>query len=139
MEYNELHIKVIQDTRREVDSWIISPKPISETEHLLTAHYDVLDMFLCWQPLIVVENTESLGRNTARVSKNAALITPQHLTPPYDIILINTYALNILEGKTITDKLAQLVDFYLDREQRHFLIDTLTQMQQKRLFMVSVC
>ena len=140
MAYNEMYIKVVQDTRREIESWFFSPNPITETNHLLDAHYDVLDMFLCQQPLIVVDKCSGLsGKGVAKVSQKAAIISPEQLTPPYELILVNTYALNLLEGKTITEQFANLVDFYVGIEQRHFLVDMLKEMQSERLYLISVC
>lgn len=140
MAYNEMYIKVVQDTRREIESWFFSPNPITETDNLLDAHYDVLDMFLCPQPLIVIDKCAGIsGNSVAKVSNKAAIITPEQVTPPYDLILVNTYALELLNGKTITEQLANLIDFYTDIEQRHFLVDMLKEMQSKQLYLISLC
>lgn len=141
MAFESLHIKIIQDSRREIECWCFSPEQINDTEayKLVAAHHDVFDMFLCPQPLIAVKEEIKHQRGAGAVSKQAYIVIPEYLNPPYNLFLVNTHALEILEGETITDKLANLVDFYVGKEQKGFLTAFLEDMLKKRLFIVATC
>lgn len=133
---NQLTIKIVQDKQRQIECFIFSEFDTIETtdfDSLVQAHHDVLDMFLCPQPLIVVKKA---NKNDGGLSQNAHFVKLEHLQPPYDTFLVNIHALDIIEGKKITDKLSLLAEFSNTEEERLFLIDALLPLEEKGLYLV---
>lgn len=135
MQYNTLNIKVRQDTRRQIECWCFSHQEITnkQVDQLTAAHYDTLDMFLNRQPILVVPNKKNNHNGTGWVSKTSQLVKSIALTPPYDLFLLNTHALNIIKGKTVTEKIAQLS--YL-KAQKEICIQWICELEQKGLYTV---
>lgn len=131
---NQLNIKIIQDTKRQIECFIFSESDVIEITALVTAHHDTFMMFLCPQPLIVVNKSD---KNDGNTSQNAHFVKIEHLQPPYNTFLVNTYALDIIEGKKITDKLSLLAEFSNTEEERMYLIDALLPLEEKGLYVVS--
>ena len=140
MEYNALNIKIIQDPQRNVECYLFSEKPIKEKEAkaLCKAHYETLDMFLCMQPLLVVHgNEEKAPFGEGSVSATAKLMIPSLLKPPYDLYLLNTFAMELLGGKTIPEKFANLMEFNAEETEKDFLIEFINRLTDKGLYVVS--
>ena len=133
MPFNVLDIKVVQDTRRCVECFIFSSQTIDDVlvNRLVEAHHDVYDMFLRPQPLIVV--TDVMSRPVGVVSLNSRLVNPEFLNPPYESFLVNTHALKIIDGKTTTDKIAELSYMKSNKE---LLVTWLYELGKKGLYTI---
>ena len=135
MESKILNLKIIQDKKRETELYIFSEHDIINYTHLVQSHNDTLDMFLCAQPIIVVQDTQQT--KAGYVSQWTQLIRIDTLRSPYDPFLVNSHAMKIIEGKTLEAKLAVLSEFGNTEEENLFLIDALYALEEKGLYVVS--
>lgn len=115
---NTLNIVIKQDTRRNVECWhFISSKVfVDKTDKFLSAHNAVFDMFLCPQPLLILPDSGLHNRETSKVSENAKLIQPKYFNPPYMEFMLNRHLLDLIPGKTMTSKIAELSYFKSKKE-----------------------
>ena len=141
-QYNILNIKVIQDTRREVECYVFSENEIGDVSNMVASHHDVYDMFLCPKPLLVVpekKDSTPTRRGEGYVSLTSKLIRPELLNPPYDIYLLNSNAMELLEGESIPEKLANLDEFHNKESEKELLINFIYYLSEKGLYTVVSC
>ena len=140
MELDSVYIRVIQDKIRSVDCWFFGENPVDElvSKKMLQAHNDVLDMFLCEQPLVVVMEDVPELRGSGEVSALSKIIHPEFLSPPYNLFMVNSYFIEILDGKTMSDKLNNLIEFGADANDKEFLISWMEMHQENGVYIVAI-
>ena len=139
MGYNTLNIKITQDPRKNVECWHFSEDEIKHHEALLNAHNDVFDMFLCRQPLLVLPEKRAQNRGTSVVSERAKLIKPEFLTPPYPQFMLNTFAIELLQGETVQEKMSWLIELDAPLHQKESLVLLLYELSDQGLYTVVAC
>lgn len=137
MEFNKLHVAIIQDPRRSVECWHFSYiEDPQETDNLFSAHHEVFDMFLSRQPLLVLPNKGTHSQPTNKVSTTAKLVSTFYVAPPYTEFMLNTHVIDLLEGESITEKIGQLLYLNIDYEEKDILMAWLAEMEAKGLYIV---
>ena len=136
---NTLKIILKTDDRRLVECWHFTGETTTHnTEKFIAAHNDAYDMFLCEQPLLILPTRKPLpNRTPAFVSVNAELIKPKHVTPPYSEFMLNTHAIDIIDGETINEKIAELA--YLESDEKALLTIWLRELESKGLYIIRAC
>lgn len=139
-QFKDLYIRVVQDTLREVECYIFSEEPVSDEalDRLMVSHHVVLDMFLCRQPIIVVPDYMSTERSVGRVGVSAVLLLLEHLAPPYSEFLVNSHAMELLEGNSIPEKLSGLSEFSCGMLDKEHLLIFLKDLSTKGLYLVGI-
>lgn len=136
---------MVPEPRRDVDNWIFGLRGVVKEAHvslLIRAHNDVYDMFLRKQPLIVVRGGDIIRarpRGLGLVSACAGIVTPVCLCPPYTEFLVNTDALDVLEGETMMERLAGLLELGCERADKVYLLEWLYGVQKLGIYLVVGC
>ena len=129
MVYNVLPLTLQQDTLRHVSCWHF----YENDTNLLQAHHDAYDMFLCPQPLLVLPEPNR-SRSTRHISENATLLKRKEVQLPATHFLLNTHAIEILTGKTISEKLMNLI--YLTLPTDEIVIEWITELTFNGLYII---
>lgn len=121
----EFHVRIVADTRRKMNSWVLSEYPVSDEDFdkLVAAFRDAQDMCLAPRPFLVFLETEARGA-IGRVSPRACFARFEQLIPPFKAILINDVFLNFIKGETFLEQL-QYFDSFFDgrgKEETHLAL-----------------
>lgn len=106
---DRFNISLFHSMDRDSESWILSESDVSDkvAKGLVHGHHAVLDVSISEQALCVFPVTE-LPRREGRIREHVGFVPVSHLAVPMPVVLVNTPFLDMLEGESMFDKLAQL-------------------------------
>lgn len=102
-------ITLLHSTDRGSDSWILSESEVEESviESLVFGHHSVLDVCISEQAICVLPVT-ALPRREGRINKRVAFLPVSQVTAQQEVVLVNSPFLDILDGDSMFEKLAEL-------------------------------
>lgn len=112
---NTYHITLTQDVNRDVETWHFCDNGTERDCDLLRIHNAALDMFLNRQPILVLPDSVHI-EGTSYIARDAKLIHPIWIKPPYSQFLLNIYAMELLPGESVRDKMAELYFLQCEKE-----------------------
>lgn len=129
---NEFNIKLLDDSERNTQSWVMSDEVVSEeiVLQLREGFYDYLGISIYECPVfvfLVAKHNSTIGR----ISEKTSFVHPHHIEPPINTFLVNSKFVDLLEGNNFFEQLSSL-SIVLDGDMSEILKTLFWELNNKK-------